>query len=61
MIEAQATHAQPIPEPLGYLMRLNVEYSVLVCMGNGCQYAVSPASFSDYLRRKYKTSLEFRQ
>jgi hypothetical protein len=42
-------------------MQLNVEYGVLICIGNGCQCAVGPASFSDHLRRKHKTPLELRE
>jgi hypothetical protein len=61
MAEAREPQAQPIPEPLGHLTRLNTVYGVLICMGNGCECAVSPASFSDHLRRKHETSLELRQ
>lgn len=52
---------EPISPLLSHLMQLNVEYGVLICIRNGCQCAVGPASFSDRLRRKHKTTLELRE
>src|SRR5436305_1868960 len=61
MAEQQPTQAQPIPKSLTHLMQLNAEYRVLICIGNGCRCAVSPASFSEHLRKKHQTKLELRK
>ena len=61
MPEQQLAQPQPIPQPLAHLIQLNVEYGVLICIGNGCRYAVSPASTSEHLRRKHHTARELRQ
>ena len=61
MPEQQLAQPQPIPQPLAHLIQLNVEYGVLICIGNGCRCAVSPASTSEHLRRKHHTARELRQ
>jgi hypothetical protein len=45
--------AQPIPPSLSQLVALNVEYSVLICTGNGCRRAVRPAGLAAHVRRKH--------
>ena len=61
MSEHQPAHAQPIPQSLAHLIQLNVEYNVLICMGNGCRCAVSPASISSHLRRNHHVTIELRR
>jgi Orsellinic acid/F9775 biosynthesis cluster protein D len=48
--------AQPVPQELSYLVAVNVEYSVLICIGNTCYCAVSPAGLTAHVRRKHKVS-----
>lgn len=43
----------PLPPTLEPWIALNVEFSILLCVGNSCRCAVSPRVISDYLRRKY--------
>jgi hypothetical protein len=50
--------AQPIPQDLSHLMAVNVEYSVLICLGNTCSCAVNPAGFTAHVRRKHKVPKE---
>lgn len=61
MAEPVSTQPQPIPQSLSHLIQLNVEYSVLICMGNGCRCAVSPASISRHLRSKHHVPIELRK
>ena len=61
MANHQSIHPEPIPQTLTHLITLNVEYSVLICIGNGCRCAVSPASISEHLRRKHHIKFELRQ
>lgn len=61
MSEHQPAHAQPIPQSLAHLIQLNVEYNVLICMGNGCRCAVSPATISSHLRRNHHVTIELRR
>jgi hypothetical protein len=44
---------------LSHLIKLNVEYGVLIYIGNSYRCTVSPASISDHLRRKHHIQLEF--
>jgi hypothetical protein len=46
--------AQPIPQVLGQLVALNVEYNVLICTGHRCHRAVCPAGLAAYMCRKHK-------
>jgi hypothetical protein len=45
MADEPATPIEPIPQALGHLINVNVEYKVLVCLGHGCSHAVGPATF----------------
>jgi hypothetical protein len=58
---AVAALTPPIPTGLAPLMQLNTEYKVLLCLGHGCCYTVSPAGFSRHLRRKHQTQLELQE
>jgi hypothetical protein len=51
--------AQPIPEALAHLVRLNVEFGVLICMQ--CKYALEPTAISRHLGRKHRTPIELRK
>ncbi len=50
-----------IPESLSHLIAINVDFEVIICLGHGCQCAVSPAAISNHMRRKHKTQLELRK
>jgi hypothetical protein len=50
-----------IPPTLTYLIALNVEFHVLLCLGNGCRKAVSLAGIVEHLRKKHSTKLEIRK
>ena len=54
MAEEQTDPLQPIPQGLDHLIHLNVEFRVLVCLGNGCRKAVSAKGFSAHLRNIHK-------
>lgn len=54
MAEQQANPLQPIPPELDHLIHLNVEFRVLVCLGNGCRKAVSARGFVEHLRKIHK-------
>jgi hypothetical protein len=49
--------AQPIPQALAYLIILNVEYGVLICIGNGCAHTLKPTAISRHLDIKHKTPI----
>ena len=61
MASQQSIPVQSIPESLSHLIHLNEKYSVLICIGHGCRYAVSPTAISIHLQRKHKTQLELRR
>jgi hypothetical protein len=61
MADPQPTQAQPIPQELSHLVSLNVEYSVLICIGNGCRYALKPTAISRHLDIKHKTPIAVRK
>jgi len=46
--------AQPIPQALSQLLAVNVEYGVLICIGNTCHCAVISAGLTAHVRRKHK-------
>lgn len=48
-------------QTLSHLIQLNERYGVLICIGDGCCCAVSPAAISDHLRRKHQVQLELRK
>ena len=56
MAEPQTSPLQPIPQALGHLVHLNVEFGVLVCLCDSCHCAVSPTALSEHLRTKHSTS-----
>jgi hypothetical protein len=53
--------AQPIPQALSHLVALNVEYGVLICIGNGCKCALKPSAIPRHLAIKHKTAVELRK
>jgi hypothetical protein len=61
MTEHQANLLQPIPQVLDHLVHLNVEFGVLVCLGNGCRKAVSLSAISEHLRKRHQTTPEIRK
>jgi hypothetical protein len=50
-----------IPPTLTHLIALNVEFHVLLYLGNGCRKAVSPAGIVEHLRKKHSTKPEIRK
>ena len=57
---AQA-QAQPIPPELSQLVQVNTQFGVLICVGNGCRYALRPAAICRHLEIKHKTPLALRK
>jgi hypothetical protein len=53
--------AQPIPQALSHLVALNVEYGVLICIGNGCKCALKPSAIPRHLAIKHKTAIGLRK
>jgi len=53
--------AESISEVLEHLLQLNVDFQVLVYLGEECQCAVSPGVIVQYLQRYYQTRKELRQ
>ena len=37
MADESRAHAQPVPEVLAHLVQLNVDFQVLVCLGEECR------------------------
>jgi hypothetical protein len=52
MVEQQETPIELVPQALSQLMHVNVEYRVLICIGNGCGKAVRPTGFLEHIRKK---------
>jgi hypothetical protein len=46
--------ALPVPPELGYLIALNAEYSVLICISSSCQHALKPSTIARHLRDRHK-------
>jgi hypothetical protein len=61
MMEHQANLLQPIPQILDHLVYLNVEFGVLVYLGNGCRKAVSPSAISEHLCKRHQTTPEIQK
>lgn len=61
MAELQNNPLQPIPQALSYLIYLNVEFGVLVCLGAGCSRAVAPIAVSRHLQRKHYIPIDIRK
>jgi hypothetical protein len=53
--------SQPIPQALAHLVVLNIEYDMLICIGNGCKYALKPSAISRHLSIKHKTPIVLRK
>jgi hypothetical protein len=51
--------AQPIPQPVAYLIALNVEFSVLICIL--CKFAVTLTAIVRHLRDQHKTDIKLRK
>jgi hypothetical protein len=58
MADKSRAPAQPIPQVLEHLITLNVEFQVLVCLGEECQCAVSPRTIVQHLYLQHKTPIE---
>lgn len=54
------TQAQAIPEVWSHLVQLNVDFQVLICMGDKCRCAVSPAAIVRHLQRHHNIPIELR-
>jgi hypothetical protein len=61
MAEPPPTQARPIPQELSDLVVLNVEYSVLICRSEKCQYALKPTAISRHLGDKHNTPIALRK
>jgi hypothetical protein len=53
--------AQPIPQALGHLVVLNIEYGVLICIDSKCKRALAPSAISRHLGDRHKTPIEARR
>jgi len=51
--------AQPIPEALAHLVRLNVEFGVLICIQ--CKFAVAPTAILRHFNDRHKTPIDLRK
>ena len=61
MADESRAHAQPVPEVLAHLVELNVDFQVLVCLGEECRCAVSPRAIVRHLYLQHKTPIELRK
>jgi hypothetical protein len=53
--------AQPIPQALGHLVALNIEYGVLICIDSKCKRALALSAISRHLGDRHKTPIEARR
>ena len=51
MAQLQNNPLQSIPQALAHLIHLNIEFRVLVCLGDGCCKAVSAKGLVEHLRK----------
>ena len=51
--------AQPIPQVLAYLVALNVDFNILICIQ--CKFATTPSAIVRHLRDQYKTDIKLRK
>jgi hypothetical protein len=61
MANQSRAQAPPIPQVLAHLVRLNVEFQVLVCLSEECRCAVSPRAIVRHLYLQHKTPIELRK
>ena len=61
MADESRAHAQPVPEVLAHLVQLNVDFQVLVCLGEECRCAVSPRAMVRHFNDQHKTPIELRK
>jgi hypothetical protein len=61
MANASRAQAQPIPQALEHLITLNVEFQVLVCLGEECRCAVSPGAIVRHFNDHHQVPIEFRK
>ena len=61
MADESRAHAQPVPEVLAHLVQLNVDFQVLVCLGEECRCAVSPRAIVRHFNDQHKTPIELRK
>jgi Orsellinic acid/F9775 biosynthesis cluster protein D len=54
MAEQQQAGPVAAPTALSQLIAVNVEYEVLLCLGNGCRKAVNPAGIVEHLRKIHR-------
>jgi hypothetical protein len=61
MANASRAQAQPIPQVLEHLITLNVEFQVLVCLGEEYRCAVNPGAIVRYFNDHYQVPIELRK
>jgi hypothetical protein len=61
MAESQDNLLQPISQALSYLIYLNVEFGVLVCLGSGCCKAVSAKDLVEHLYKYHNKKPQVRK
>ena len=59
--ESQDNLLQPISQVLSYLIYLNIEFGVLVCLGSGCRKAVSAKGLVEHLRKYHNEKPQVRK
>jgi hypothetical protein len=57
MADTQTNPIEPVPQALSHLIALNVEYKVLICIGNGCRHALKPTAIPRHLVDKHNTPI----
>jgi hypothetical protein len=55
----QGIIAQPIPEALTYLIALNVEYNMLICIQ--CKFVLKPTAIPQHFSNRHKTAIKLRK
>ena len=53
--------ASPVPEVLDHLVELNVDFQVLICLGDECRCAVSPGAIVRHMFLQHKTPIDLRR
>ena len=61
MAEPAQAQAPPIPAELSQVVQVNTQFGILICIGNGCQYALKPAAIYRHLEIKHKTPIALRK
>jgi superfamily II DNA helicase RecQ len=61
MANQARAQAQPIPQVLEHLIQLNVDFQVLVCLGEECRCAVSPRAIVRHFNDQHQIPIELRK